>query len=57
VRREPICAAISWGPTWPIQNIDAGAVLNGTGRQTAHWVQVVAGGNQVWVLLGNTRAV
>jgi hypothetical protein len=42
---------------WPIQNINAGAVLNGTGRQTAHRVQVVAGGNQVWVLRGNTRAV
>jgi hypothetical protein len=52
-RTVPNLAAVKW----PIQNINAGAVLNGTGRQTAHWVQVVAGGKTVWVLLGNTRTV
>jgi hypothetical protein len=30
--------------TFPVQMVNAGAVLNGTGKQTAHWVQVVAGG-------------
>jgi hypothetical protein len=32
-------------------------VLNGTGKQTADWVQVLAGGDTEWVYLGNTRAV
>jgi hypothetical protein len=52
-RTAPNLAAVKW----PIQDINAGAALNGTGRQTAHWVQVVAGGKTVWVLLGNTRTV
>jgi N-acetyl-anhydromuramyl-L-alanine amidase AmpD len=42
---------------FPVQMVNPGAVLNGTGKQTAHWVQVVAGGHPVWVLLANTRPV
>jgi N-acetyl-anhydromuramyl-L-alanine amidase AmpD len=42
---------------FPVQMVHAGAVLHGTGKQTAHWVQVVAGGHPVWVLLANTRPV
>jgi hypothetical protein len=42
---------------FPVQMVNAGAVLNGTGKQTAHWAQVVAGGHPVWVLLANTRPV
>ena len=42
---------------FPVPMVHAGAVLNGTGKQTAHWVQVVAGGHPVWVPLANTRPV
>jgi lysozyme len=42
---------------WPVQMVNSGAVLDGTGRQTAHWVEVVAGGHPVWVWLANTKPV
>ena len=42
---------------FPVQMVNAGAVLNGTGKQAAHWVQVVAGAHPVWLLLANTRPV
>jgi N-acetyl-anhydromuramyl-L-alanine amidase AmpD len=42
---------------WPVQMVNAGAVLDGTGKQTPHWVQVVAGGKACWVLLANTKPV
>ena len=43
--------------TPPVQMVNPGAVLNGTGKQTAHWVPVVADGHPVWVLLANTRPI
>ena len=52
-RTAPNLAAVKW----PVQMIYKGAVLNGTSKQTANWVQVVAGGNLVWVALDNTKAV
>jgi hypothetical protein len=52
-RTSPSLTAVKW----PVQMVNTGAVLNGAGRQTAHLVQVVAGGNQVWVLQSNTRPV
>jgi hypothetical protein len=42
---------------WPDQRVNRRAVLNGTGKQTPHWVQVVAGGHPVWVYLPNTKPV
>ena len=50
-RTSPNLAAVNF----PVQMVNQGAVLNGTGRQTAHWVEVVAGGHKVWLLLSNTR--
>jgi hypothetical protein len=40
---------------FPVQMVHAGAVLHRTGKQTAHWVPVVAGGHPVWILLANTK--
>jgi hypothetical protein len=40
----------------PVQMLRKGAVLDDTGKQTSHWVQVVAGGHPVWAWLGNTKA-
>jgi hypothetical protein len=53
-RSAPSLAAVKFAKGRP-QMVYKGAVLNGTGRQTAHWVQVVAGGQPVWVYLPNTR--
>jgi N-acetyl-anhydromuramyl-L-alanine amidase AmpD len=52
-RTEPDPKAVKW----PVQMVHKGAVLDGTGQQTPHWVQVEAGGHPVWVLLANTRPV
>jgi lysozyme len=52
-RTQPDLGAVKW----PTQAINKGAVLNGTGKQTAHWVQVIAGGHPVWIFLPNTRPV
>jgi lysozyme len=40
-----------------LQMVYRGAVLNGTGKQTANWVQVIAGGLPTWMYLPNTRPV
>jgi N-acetylmuramoyl-L-alanine amidase len=42
---------------WPLQWVSKGAVLEGTGRQRAHWTEVIAGGHPVWVWLGNCKPV
>jgi GH25 family lysozyme M1 (1,4-beta-N-acetylmuramidase) len=55
-RTQPDMASVLWVAGKP-QMVYCGAVLNGTGAQTPHWVQVVAGGQKVWVWLGNTQPV
>jgi lysozyme len=41
----------------PVQWVNKGAVLNGTGRHSKGWVEVVAGGHPTWILLANTTSV
>jgi lysozyme len=55
-RFAPDLASVLWANGRP-QMVYKGAVLDGTGKQTPHWVQVVAGGHPVWVLLANTTPV
>jgi hypothetical protein len=55
-RTSPNFLAAKWTAQGP-EMVYKGAVLNATGKQTAHWAQVVAGGSRVWVLLENTRPV
>jgi lysozyme len=41
----------------PIQMVYKGAVLNGTGKQTPHWAECIAGGHAVWLFLPNLQPV
>jgi hypothetical protein len=55
-RSAPSLAAVKFTKNGPMY-VYRGAVLNGMGKHTAHWVQVMAGGAAVWLYLGNTKAV
>ena len=55
-RTAPSMTAVKFTKTGPMM-VYRGAVLNGTGKQTSQWVQVIAGGEPVWIYLSNTKAV